>query len=146
MTIGAFAAILHMRRSGGMTESIEDLSGLKGSHMSLAIIITILFLSLAGIPPTAGFFGKFYVFSAAVNENMIWLAVVGAVTSVVSAYYYLNVIRLIWFSDPAPAFERDTGMALGVTAWISAILMFPVLTVFISPLRVAAEQAAKVLF
>ena len=146
MTIGAFAAILHMRRSGGMTESIEDLSGLKSSHMPLAIIITILFLSLAGIPPTAGFFGKFYVFSAAVNENMIWLAVVGAVTSVVSAYYYLNVIRLIWFSDPAPAFERDTGMALGVTAWVSAILMFPVLTVFISPLRLAAEQAAKVLF
>ncbi len=146
MTIGTFAAIMHMRRSGGMTESIENLSGLWKSNMPLAIIMTILMLSLAGIPPTAGFWGKLYVFSAAVNNDLLWLAIVGAVTSVISAYYYLNVIRLIWFADPAPAFERDTGPALGFTAFASAALMFPLLTIFIGPIRVAAENAAKVLF
>lgn len=146
MTIGAFAAILQMRRSEGMTESIDDLAGLWKSNMPLAVIITILFLSLAGIPPTAGFWGKLYVFSAAVNADLIWLAIVGAVTSVVSAFYYLNVVKIIWFSDPAPAFERDSGPALGLTALASAVLMFPLLTIFISPLREAAESAAKVLF
>jgi len=81
-----------------------------------------------------------------VNNDLLWLAIVGAVTSVISAYYYLNVIRLIWFADPAPAFERDTGPALGFTAFASAALMFPLLTIFIGPIRVAAENAAKVLF
>ena len=146
MTIGTFAAILHMRRSGGMTESIEDLAGLKSTNMPLAIIITVLFFSLAGIPPTAGFWGKLYVFSAAVNADLLWLAVIGAVTSVISAFYYLNIIRIIWFSDPAPAFERDTSPALDFTAIASAMLMFPLLTIFISPLRQAAETAAGVLF
>ena len=114
--------------------------------MPLAIIITVLFFSLAGIPPTAGFWGKLYVFSAAVNADLLWLAVIGAVTSVISAFYYLNIIRIIWFSDPAPAFERDTSPALAFTAIASAVLMFPLLTIFISPLRQAAETAAGVLF
>jgi len=146
MTIGTFAAILQMRRSGGMTESIEDLAGLWKSNMPLAVIISVLFLALAGIPPTAGFWGKLYVFSAAVNADLIWLAIVGAVTSVISAFYYLNVVKIIWFNDPATAFERDTGPALGLTTIASALLMFPVLTIFVSPLRQAAENAAAVLF
>jgi len=146
MTIGTFAAILMMRRTGGMTESIDDLAGLWKSNMPMAVIITVLFFSLAGIPPTAGFWGKLYVFSAAIDEGMITLAVIGAVTSVVSAFYYLNVVKIIWFNDPAPAFERDTGPALGLTAAASAVLMFPILTIFISPLREAATSAAQVLF
>jgi len=146
MTLGTFAAILMMRRHGGMTESIDDLAGLWKNNMPMAIVITVLFLSLAGIPPTAGFWGKLYIFSAAVKEDLTWLAIVGAVTSVISAFYYLNVIKIIWFNDPSEAFERDTGPALGITAAISAILMFPLLTIFISPLREAASAAAAVLF
>jgi len=146
MTLGTFAAILMMRRHGGMTESIDDLAGLWKNNMPMAIVITVLFLSLAGIPPTAGFWGKLYIFSAAVKEDLTWLAIVGAVTSVISAFYYLNVIKIIWFNDPSEAFERDTGPALGITAAISAILMFPLLTIFISPLREVASAAAAVLF
>ena len=146
MTLGTFAAILMMRRSGGMTESIHDLAGLWKTNMPLAIMVTVLMFSLAGIPPTAGFWGKLYVFSAAVEANLLWLAIVGAVTSVVSAFYYLNIVRIIWFDETAPAFERQSGVALGLTCTFCAAMMFPILTVFISPLREAATTAASVLF
>ncbi|MEL7485635.1 MAG: NADH-quinone oxidoreductase subunit N, partial [Pseudomonadota bacterium] len=146
MTIGTFACILMMRRRGGMTETISDLSGLSRTNMPLALLFTILFFSLAGIPPTAGFFGKWFVFFAAIDAGLVWLAVVGAVASVVSAFYYLRVIWLIWFDEPAPAFERDSGPVLGLTAAASAALMFPILFIFIGTLRALADQAAASLF
>ena len=146
MTIGAFACILLMRRRGGMTEAIDDLSGLTRTNPGLAIILTILFFSLAGVPPTAGFFGKLFVFQAAVEADLLWLAIVGAVMSVISAYYYLRVIWLMWFNDPAPAFEREVGSRLGVTAFGSAALMFPVLLILMGPLIAAARNAAAALF
>ncbi len=146
MTIGTFACILMMRRRGGMTENISDLAGLKETNMPLAIMFTVLFFSLAGIPPLAGFFGKWYVFVAAVDANLAWLAIVGAIASVVSAFYYLRVIWFMWFDEPAPAFERAAGANLSMTALASTLLMFPVLVVFIGPLRNAATQAAAVLF
>ncbi|MGE0408344.1 MAG: NADH-quinone oxidoreductase subunit NuoN [Amphiplicatus sp.] len=146
MTIGAFACILLMRRRGGMTENISDLSGLTRTNMPLAIILTVLFFSLAGIPFTAGFFVKWFVFVAAVEAGLVWLAVTGAVISVVAAYYYLRVIWIMWFDEPAPAFERDMAPALRLTATGSALLMFPVLVIFMGPLRAAAERAAAALF
>lgn len=146
MTIGAFACILMMRRRGGMTESIEDLSGLTKTNMPLAVILTILLFSLAGVPPLAGFFGKWYVFLAAVDAGLIWLAVLGVLASAVSAFYYLRIVWFMWFDEPAPAFERDAGPSLRFAAWGSAILMFPVLTVFIGMLRQVAENAASALF
>lgn len=123
MTVGAFACILLMRRRGGMTESIEDLAGLTRTNPGLAVILTVLLFSLAGIPPMAGFFGKLYVFLAAVDAGFIWLAIAGAIMSVVSAYYYLRVIWIMWFNEPAPAFEREIGSRLGITATISAVLL-----------------------
>ena len=147
MTVGAFACILMMRRRGGMTENIADLSGLTRTNMPLALILTILMFSLAGIPFTAGFFGKWYIFVAAVQSDLIWLAVVGVFASAVSAYYYLRIIWLMWFEEPAPVFERDTGgPVLRTAAWASALLMFPVLVIFLGPLRQAAENAAASLF
>ena len=146
MTIGAFACILMMRRRGGMTEQISDLSGLTKTNMPLAVILTVLLFSLAGVPPLAGFFGKWYVFLAAVRADLIWLAIVGVLASAVSAFYYLRVVWFMWFDEPAPAFERDTGPVLRFAAWGSAILMFPLLTVFIGPLRETAERAAASLF
>ncbi len=146
MTIGAFACVLMMRRRGGMTENIADLSGLSRTNMPLALILTILMFSLAGVPPTAGFFGKWYVFLAAVDTGMIWLAVAGVIASAISAYYYLRIIWFMWFDEPAPAFERDTGPVLRFAAWACALLMFPILTVFMGPLIKTAEWAAASLF
>ncbi len=146
MTIGAFACILMMRRRGGMTENISDLSGLTKTNMPLAVILTVLLFSLAGVPPTAGFFGKWFVFFAAVDEGLIWLAVAGVIASAISAFYYLRIVWFMWFDDPAPAFERDAGPVLTFAAWGSAILMFPVLTVFMGMLMQAAGAAAASLF
>ncbi len=146
MTIGAFACILMMRRRGGMTENIADLSGLTKTNMPLAIILTVLLFSLAGVPPTAGFFGKWYVFFAAVDAGLVWLAIVGVFASAVSAYYYLRIVWFMWFDEPAEPFERDAGPALKFAAWGSALLMFPVLTVFMGRLTEFAGRAAAALF
>jgi len=146
MTVGTFAVILMMRRRGGMTENISDLSGLSRSNMPMALILTVLLFSLAGVPPTAGFFGKWYVFLAAVDSGLIWLAVAGVLASAVSAFYYLRIIWFMWFDEPTPAFERDHGPALGLAAWGSAALMFPVLTIGMGYLRQIAETAAASLF
>ena len=112
----------------------------------MALIMTVLLFSLAGVPPTAGFFGKWYVFLAAVDAGLIWLAVVGVFASAVSAFYYLRIVWFMWFDEPAPTFERDSGPALAFAAWGSAILMFPLLTVFMGPLTQAAGKAAASLF
>ncbi|MBI1366497.1 MAG: NADH-quinone oxidoreductase subunit NuoN [Alphaproteobacteria bacterium] len=148
MTIGTFACILLMRRRGGLTENISDLAGLSRTNGPMGLVVTILFFSLAGVPVTAGFFGKWFVFVAAVNAHMVWLAVVGAVISVISAYYYLRVVWIMWFNDPAPAFERGTAPALGFTAALCAVLIFPILVMppFIGALIVAAQNAAAALF
>ncbi|MHA7872190.1 MAG: NADH-quinone oxidoreductase subunit NuoN [Hyphococcus sp.] len=146
MTIGTFAVILMMRRRGGMSEAISDLSGLSSTNMPMALILTVLLFSLAGVPPTAGFFGKWFVFFAAVEEGLVWLAVAGVFASAISAFYYLRIVWFMWFDEPAPAFERDSGPALSVTAWGSALLMFPILTVFMGPLTQAAGRAAAALF
>ena len=148
MTIGTFACILLMRRRGGLTENIADLAGLSRTNPSLAFALTILFFSLAGIPPMAGFIGKWFVFFSAVDAGLIWLAVTGAVLSVVSAFYYLRVVWIMWFDEPAPAFEREMGKTLGLTAGLAALLIFPFLVVppFIGLLRAAADHAAAALF
>lgn len=145
MTIGAFACILLMRRRGGMTEAIEDLSGLTRTNPGLAVILTVLLFSMAGIPPMAGFFGKLYVFMAAIEAGFVWLAVIGALLSVVSAYYYLRIIWIMWFNEPAPAFEREVGSRLGITASVSAALMLLALP-FLGLLMRSASAAAAALF
>lgn len=146
MTIGVFACILMMRRRGGLTENISDLAGLEKTNAPFALVLSILFFSLAGVPPFAGFFGKWFVFFAAVEADLVWLAVVGAVISVISAFYYIRIVWIMWFNEPAPAFEREQGPALGWTAALSAFLMFPGLVIFIGSLAAAARSAAAVLF
>ncbi|WP_425407939.1 NADH-quinone oxidoreductase subunit NuoN [Hyphococcus sp.] len=146
MTIGTFAVILMMRRRGGMSENISDLAGLSRTNMPMALILTVLLFSLAGVPPTAGFFGKWFVFFAAVEADLIWLAVAGVVASAISAFYYLRIVWFMWFDEPAPVFERDAGPVLTIAAWGSAVLMFPLLTIFIGPLTQAAGRAAASLF
>ncbi len=146
MTLGTFALILSMRRPEGMSEKIEDLSGLSKSDPARAFMFTVLFFSLAGIPPLAGFFAKFFVFLAAVNAGLLWLAIFGVLMSAVSAYYYLRVIYFIWFKEPVASFEKQTGAAISVTAWSSTLFMVLGLITLIGPLRLLAEKAASVLF
>ena len=104
MTLGAFAVILSMRRSTGMVESIDQLSGLARTHPATAFFLAMILFSMAGVPPLAGFFAKFYVFLAAIKAGLYVLAVIGVLASVVGAYYYLAIIKTMYFDEPAEGF------------------------------------------
>jgi len=104
MTLGVFAVILSMRRSGGMVESIDQLAGLARTHPTMAFFLAMLLFSMAGVPPLAGFFAKFYVFLAAIKAGLYALAVIGVLASVISAYYYLAIIKIMYFDEPAEGF------------------------------------------
>ncbi len=105
MTLGVFAVILSMRRAASMVESIDQLAGLARTHPTMAFFLAMLLFSMAGVPPLAGFFAKFYVFLAAIKAGLDLLAVLGVVTSVVGAYYYLAIVKLMYFDEPAGKFE-----------------------------------------
>jgi NADH-quinone oxidoreductase subunit N len=109
MTIGAFAVIMAMRRQGEGVEEIADLAGLSRSQPGLAYALAIFMFSMAGIPPFAGFFGKFFVFLAAINAGLYVLAVIGVLTSVVSAYYYIRIIKVMFFDQATTPFDRVPG-------------------------------------
>ncbi len=143
MTLGSFAAILTMRRADGMVEDIEDLSGLSRNNLPMAIAIATFMFSLAGIPLLAGFLGKWYVFLAAVDAGLIPLAVVGVVTSVVGAFYYLNIIKIMFFNEPVDAFEPVGSRSLSAVIGVSAILNSPVGYLLIAPLTAAAAWGAS---
>lgn len=104
MTVGTFACIIAMRRKDGVVEEISDLAGLSKRNPLMALALTILMFSLAGIPPLAGFFAKYFVFIAAIQAGLYVLAVIGVLASVVGAFYYLRVIKIMWFDEPADEF------------------------------------------
>ncbi|MBI3434907.1 MAG: NADH-quinone oxidoreductase subunit NuoN [Proteobacteria bacterium] len=144
MTLGAFACILAMRRADGAVEQIADLAGLARRSPTVAFFLAMLLFSLAGIPPLAGFFAKFYVFLAAIKAGLYALAVIGVITSVIGAYYYLLIIKVMYFDEPAPAFEPMRGelrMVLGVSG-LFVLLFF----IYPRPVVEAAALAAKSLF
>jgi NADH-quinone oxidoreductase subunit N len=109
MTLGTFACILAMRRPEGSVETIADLAGLARTKPAMAFFLTMLLFSLAGVPPLAGFFGKFYVFVAAMKAGLYALAIIGVLASVVGAYYYLAIVKAMCFDDPAQGFEPMRG-------------------------------------
>src|SRR6186713_1293353 len=144
MTLGTFAVILSMRRDGKLVENISDLSGLARTHPTMAFFLGMLLFSLAGIPPLAGFFAKFYVFLAAIKAGLFTLAVIGVLTSVVGAYYYLAIVKIMYFDEPARGFQRMPALlrlVLGVSG-LANILFFA----YPAPLVNAATAAAKSLF
>ncbi len=144
MTLGTFAVILSMRRGGMMVEEIGDLAGLARTKPGMAFFLAMLLFSLAGIPPLAGFFAKFYVFLAAIQAGLYALAVIGVVTSVVGAFYYLTIVKIMYFDEPVAAFEPMPG-ALKVVLAVSGLFnMFWI--VYPGPLVNAASVAAKSLF
>lgn len=109
MTIGTFACIIAMRRREGAVEEIHDLSGLAQRNPLMALVLTLLMFSLAGIPPLAGFFAKYFVFIAAIEAGLYVLAIIGVLASVVGAYYYLRIIKIMWFDEPADEFVPMPG-------------------------------------
>ncbi len=144
MTLGTFACILAMRRNGRMVEDIDQLSGLSSTSPLMAFLLAMLLFSLAGIPPLAGFFAKFYVFLAAIRAGLYALAVIGVLLSVVGAYYYLRIVKIMYFDAPAERFEpMDMPLAavLGITG-LFILLYF----VYPAPLVAFAGAAAKSLF
>lgn len=123
MNIGTFACILAMRRGDRMVESIDDLRGLAKTHKGMAMALAIFMFSLAGVPPLAGFFGKFYVFMAAINAGLYYLAVVGVLASVVGAFYYLRIIKIMYVDEPTEPLSKPIGKELGILMAVSALLV-----------------------
>jgi len=141
MTAGAFAVVLSMRQGGKMVEGISDLSGLSKTHPAMALAFAIFLFSLAGIPPLAGFFGKLYVFLAAVEAGLYTLAVVGVLASVVGAYYYLRIIKIMYFDEAVEPLYRGIGAGLGFIMAVNALLIVA-FTLAPSPLVDFAGAAA----
>jgi NADH-quinone oxidoreductase subunit N len=144
MTLGAFACILGMRRGQVMFENVDDLSGVARTHPVLAFCFAAMLFSFAGIPPLAGFFAKFYVFAAAIQANLVTLAVIGVVTSVIGAYYYLRIVKVMYFDEPREAFEpMSTGVRVVLAASTAVVVLFGLAP---APLVSAASAAARSLF
>ncbi|MCH8685344.1 NADH-quinone oxidoreductase subunit NuoN [Pedomonas mirosovicensis] len=143
MTVGAFLCVLSMQRGDEQVEDIYELAGLSQTQPRLAACFAILMFSLAGIPLLAGFFGKLYIFQAAIDAELYTLAIFGILTSVVAAYYYLRVVKIIYFDEPKAPFTRYGNVATASILGASAILCSPVSFLYIAPLLQAAGNAAK---
>ncbi len=144
MTLGTFACILSLRRDGKMVEEIGQLAGLSRTSPMMALALAVLLFSLAGIPPLAGFFAKFYVFLAAIEGELYVLAVIGVLLSVVGAFYYLRIVKIMYFDDPVEGFEplpTPLAIVLGLSGLLIAFFF-----VYPLPLVAAAGTAAKSLF
>jgi NADH-quinone oxidoreductase subunit N len=141
---GVFVCILAMRRDGEAVETIADLAGLARSRPMLALAFAALMLSLAGLPPFAGFLAKFYIFLAVVAVHMYALAVLGVLASVVGAYYYLRIVKIMYFDEPAPAFDGEMSWNLGAILTASSLFVI----VFVAagaPIVAVAATSAKAL-
>jgi NADH-quinone oxidoreductase subunit N len=142
--LGTFACIIAMRRKGRYVEAISDLAGLSRTDPGMAMWMAIFMFSMAGIPPFVGFLGKYFVFTAAVQQGMWTLAVIGVLTSVVGAYYYIRIVKVMYFDPAAETFDARPGSISFVAA---ASGLFTTLFFFYpGPVVAAAEAAAKVLF
>ncbi|QFR32503.1 NADH-quinone oxidoreductase subunit NuoN [Ancylobacter sp. TS-1] len=144
MTLGTFACILSMRRKDGVVENYDELAGLARTSPVKAFFFAALMFSLAGIPPLAGFLAKYYVFLAAIEAGLYTLAVIGVLTSVVGAFYYLRIVKVMYFDEPAPAFEPMPSELRAVLAvsGLFTLLFF----VYPGPILSAAGAAARALF
>lgn len=145
MNVGTFACILCMRRGGRMVEGIDDLAGLAKTQPVLAAVFAVFLFSMAGIPPLAGFFGKLYVFLAAIEAQLYTLAVIGVLTSVIGAFYYIRLIKIMYFDEATEVFDRPLGRTLSLTlagtgAFILLFFLWP------TPVLDAAAKAAASLF
>ena len=140
MNVGTFACILSMRRRSGMVEGISDLAGLSKRNPLMALALAVFMFSMAGIPPLGGFFGKFYIFIAAVNAELYTLAVIGVLASVVGAFYYLRIIKVMYFDEPGEPFESP--MSVELRAIIGVCGVFVTFFAFYTAPFIASAQIA----
>jgi NADH-quinone oxidoreductase subunit N len=145
MNIGTFACILSMRRHGEAVEGIDDLAGLSTSNPRMALALTILLFSLAGIPWMAGFFGKLYVFMAAIEAELYTLAILGVLASVVAAYYYLRIVKIMYFDEAVEPLDQPSSRSLRMVMAVAAIIM-ALFIFYPAPLVNSAGAAAASLF
>jgi NADH-quinone oxidoreductase subunit N len=144
MNLGAFAVLVAMRRQGRAVEQVSDLAGLAKTDLGMAVWMAIVMFSMAGIPPLAGFFGKMFVFKAAVDAGLWTLAIVGVLASVVSAFYYLRIVKVMFFDEPAPVAldPRPASVSFVMTAsGLFTVLFF----LYPAPLVAAAQAAVAAL-
>ena len=132
MNLGLFSCLFMMKRNNKYYENIDDLSGLSKNHPLISLSLLIILFSLAGIPPMAGFFAKFYLFKAIVKESMYFLAITGLLSTVISAFYYLRIIKIIYFDQKKEKYDSDYNIGLKVTLSLSTLL---ILLYFIYPSR-----------
>jgi NADH-quinone oxidoreductase subunit N len=148
MTIGSFFVVLRMRDAEGRpVESIASLSGLSKTRPWLALAMAMFMFSLAGVPPLMGFWPKFFVFQAAVGANLTWLAAIGIATSVISAFYYLKIVKTMYFDEAAPAYAPTRDIAQTLVLIAASVFVSPIgYFVFVGPLARVAQNAASALF
>jgi NADH-quinone oxidoreductase subunit N len=129
MSLGAFGVLLYCSRAGFECENLDDLKGLNRTNPWFAFLMLLLMFSLAGIPPTAGFYAKLSVLSAAVNAGQVWLAVVAVIFSLIGAFYYLRVVKLMYFDEPKDAVRApgQLGFGIALSANGLALLLFGIL-------------------
>jgi NADH-quinone oxidoreductase subunit N len=145
MTLGTFACIMAMRRKeGDNVENVDDLAGLASTKPFMAVVLTALMFSMAGIPPLAGFFAKYFVFIAAIEAKLYALAIIGVLSSVVGAYYYLRIVKLMWFDEATGEFARIAG-ELRLVFGLSGLFV-TAYVIFGGPIGTAANAAAKSFF
>ena len=130
MNLGLFSCLLMMKRNNKYYEEIEDLSGLSKNHPLLSLSLLVILFSLAGIPPLAGFFAKFYIFKSVLGQSMYSLAIIGLLSTVVAAFYYLRIIKIIYFDKEKDKFDKDHSMWLKFSLTFSTLL---ILIYFIFP-------------
>ena len=122
MNLGLFSCLLMMKRNNQYFETIEDLSGLSKNHPILSLSLLVILFSLAGIPPLAGFFAKFYVFKTVIEQSMYFLAIVGLLSTVIAAFYYLRIIKVIYFDEEKEKYDKDHSMWLKISLTFSTLL------------------------
>ena len=130
MNLAAFGCIFMMKRENLYYEDINELSGLSKNHPILALSFLIILFSLAGIPPLAGFFAKFYIFMAVIEAGMYALAIIGLLTTVISSFYYLRIIKIIYFDPPKEKYDQINYFGLKITLFLSTLI---ILLYFIYP-------------
>ena len=123
MNIGAFAFILSMKRGQKYIEEINELSGSSKNHPLMSLGLLLILFSLAGIPPLAGFFAKFYIFMSVIESGMYALAIIGLITTVVSAFYYIRIIKIMYFDESKKPFENYKDISIQGSLFICCVLL-----------------------
>ena len=123
MNLAFFSCVFMMKKNEKYYENLDDLSGISKNHPILSFCFLIILFSLAGIPPLAGFFAKFYIFTAVIEQSMFFLAIVGLLSTVIAAFYYLRIIKIIYFDSEREIFDKDHSISLKLSLFISTLLI-----------------------